>query len=90
MVPSAKTLIEMKLKSIPNRTDSFKRTKDVADLYDLLQTHRELIERKEISRPLVKKFKNKLEEYKTNGTISGAVAMLNTEEYRVNELLEKL
>src|SRR3989344_6227278 len=46
MVPSAKTLIEMKLKSVVNRNDAFKRTKDLVDLHGLLDSHKELLSAK--------------------------------------------
>ncbi len=42
MVPTPKALVEMKLKSSPSRTDSFKRSKDLADLYALLENCTEL------------------------------------------------
>jgi len=45
MIPSTKILVEMKLKSAPERSDAFKRAKDIADLYALLNSNSELWQR---------------------------------------------
>jgi len=84
MVPSAKILVEMKLKSIPGRSDVFKRTKDIADLYALLNSHHELwlikegelVKAKGLDKRLVQKFEEKLERFKIDGTIAASATML--------------
>lgn len=98
MVPSPRILVEMKLKSTPNRNDAFKRTKDIADLYALLNTNKELwfikngerIKTKGLNSKLVQKFREKLERFKTDGTIATSATMLNTGAGRVTSLLEKI
>ena len=98
MVPSSKILIQMKLKSTPERRDSFKRTKDIADLYALLNSdprswliengHR--IRTKGLNKKAVQKFKEKLERFTIDGTISNASTMLKTDPNKVIDLLQKL
>jgi hypothetical protein len=98
MVPSSKVLAEMKLKSIPERTDSFKKTKDVADLYALLENNPSLwiakkghrTKTKGLNKKLVQKFREKLERFKIDGTIAAAATMLNTDQNRLTGLLEKI
>lgn len=98
MVPSAKILVEMKLKSIPERSDTFKRTKDVADLYALLNNHHELwmvrigelVKPKGLDKRLVQKFKEKFERLKIDGTIAATATMLKTDQNQLISLLEKI
>jgi len=98
MVPSAKILVEMKLKSIPGRSDAFKRTKDIADLYALLNSHHELwtveegesVKTKGLDKGLVKKFKEKLGRFKIDGTIAATATMLRLDQNKVIGLLEKI
>jgi len=98
MVPSLKILVEMKLKSIPGRSDAFKRTKDIADLYALLNNHHELwvikegefVKTKGLDKRLVQKFKEKLERFKIDGTIAASATMLKTGQSQLADLLEKI
>lgn len=98
MVPSVKLMIEIKLKSSLQRTDSFKRTKDIADLYSLLNTYPEIwqtknaqrTKTKRIRKESIQKFKEKLETFKIDGTISTAANMINTSQEKIIQLLEKL
>jgi hypothetical protein len=98
MVPTAKIMIEMKLKSSIQRTDGFKRTKDIADLYSLLNAHSELWQTKNaqrtktrrISKKSIQNFKQKLERFKIDGTITTAANMINTSQERITQLLEKI
>jgi len=98
MVPSSGVLVEMKLKSTPGRTDAFKRTKDIADLYDLLENNPRLwiakkgyrIKTRGLNKKLVQRFKEKLERFKIDGTIAAAATMLNTDQNRLANLLEKV
>jgi|SRR3989344_1992930 len=90
MVPSARMLAEMKLKSIPERKDAFKRTKDVADLYAILNSHIELLGHKKFSRKSVKKFRERLPRFRIDGTLAGAVGMLGTSAENVAQVLENL
>ena len=98
MVPSAKILVEMKLKSIPGRSDAFKRTKDIADLFALLNSHHELwiikegelVKTKGLDKRLVQKFKEKLERFKIDGTISVSATMLKIGQDKLTGLLEKI
>ena len=98
LVPAAKVLIEMKLKAAPERTDAFKRTKDVADLYALLNSHPELwvvkqgqrARTKGLDPKLVRTFKQKLDRFKTDGTLADAAGMLRIDQNRLTELLERI
>jgi len=98
MIPSAKILVEMKLKSAPERSDAFKRAKDIADLYTLLDANSDIWETKEGARAktrgldskLVKKFKGKLARFKLDGTITAAANMINASLDKIIELLEKI
>jgi len=98
MVPSPKILVEMKLKSIPGRSDAFKRTKDIADLYALLDSHHEFwatkkgepAKTKGLDKKLVQKFKEKLERFKIDGTIADSATMLKMDQNKVIDLLEKI
>ncbi|MFH1392028.1 MAG: hypothetical protein ABIH20_06970 [Candidatus Diapherotrites archaeon] len=98
MIPSAKILVEMKLKSTPNRSDAFKRTKDIADLYALLDTNQELWEIKQglkiktigLNKKLVENFKEKLKRFKVDGTIATTASMLKINQIQVTSLLEKI
>ena len=98
MVPSPKIMIEMKLKSIPGRSDSFKRTKDIADLYVLLENNPSLwivkngqrTKTKGLNKKLVKGFKEKLERFKIDGTIAASATMLKIGQDKLTDLLEKI
>jgi len=98
MVPSSKVLIEMKLKSIPGRKDAFKRTKDVADLYALLESDSRLwivnkgqrTKTKGLNKKLVQKFKEKLERFKIDGTIVASATILRLDQNKLTDLLEKI
>ena len=91
MVPSAKTLIEMKLKSVVNRNDAFKRTKDLVDLHGLLDSHKELLSAKpKIESKLLGPFRKKLIQFRTDGTIASAADLSHKNQYDLFELLEKL
>jgi len=98
MIPSTKVLTEMKLKSTPGRTDTFKRTKDIADLYDLLETDPSIwitekgyrTKTRGLNKKLIRQFKEKLERFKIDGTIAGAATMLNIDQNRLAGLLEKI
>lgn len=98
MVPTAKAIIEMKLKSSPSRTDSFKRSKDLADLYSLLENSPEVWETKDgtrirakpLDKKLVKKFKGKLERFRVDGSIASASSMLGTEQGKILALFGKV
>ncbi len=98
MVPSPKILIEMKLKSIPGRSDSFKRTKDIADLYALLENNAGLwvtrngqrIKAKGLDQNLVQEFRGKLERFKIDGTIAASATMLKIGQNQLMDLLEKI
>ncbi len=98
MVPSSKVLIEMKLKSIPGRSDAFKRTKDIADLYALLNNRTELwaikegklVKTKGLDKKLLQKFREKLERFKMDGTIAASAIMLKTDQNNLTDLLEKI
>jgi hypothetical protein len=98
MVPSPRVLIEMKLKSIPGRSDTFKRTKDIADLYALLDSHAELwaikegkrVKTKGLDKKLLRKFREKLERFKIDGTIAASATMLKTDQNNLTGLLEKI
>ena len=98
MVPSPKILVEMKLKSTPNRNDAFKRTKDIADLYALLNAHHELwqirgdrkVKANGLNKKLVERFREKLGRFKTDGTIAAAANMVNIDQGRITDLLEKI
>lgn len=97
MVPSAKILVEMKLKSIPGRSDAFKRTKDIADLYALLEYNANLwvvkngqrLKTKGLNKKLVQTFKEKLERFKIDGTIAASATMLKIGQNQLADLLEK-
>lgn len=98
MVPSPKILVEMKLKSIPGRSDAFKRTKDIADLYALLENNPSLwvvkngqrIKTRGLDKKLAKGFKEKLERFKIDGTIAAAATMLKIGQEKLTDLLEKI
>jgi len=98
MVPSAKILVEMKLKSIPGRSDAFKRTKDTADLYALLENNPSLwivkngqrIKTKGLNKKLAEEFKEKIERFKIDGTISASATMLKIGQNQLTDLLEKI
>ncbi len=94
MVPSTKILVEMKIKSAPERNDTFKRTKDIADLYALLKGHPELLATKKgtkwLDKKLVQNFKEKIEKFKKDGTITAAATMLKTDQNKIIETLEKI
>ncbi|MDD5162836.1 MAG: hypothetical protein PHD95_01365 [Candidatus ainarchaeum sp.] len=98
LVPSPKIMIEMKLKSIPGRSDAFKRTKDIADLYALLNSHHELwltkkgelAKTKGLNKKLVKNFKEGLERFKIDGTIAASATMLRIGQDKLTGLLEKI
>jgi len=98
MVPSPKILIEMKLKSILGRSDAFKRTKDIADLYALLENNLGLwfvkngqrIKTKNLNRKLAKGFEEKLERFKIDGTIAASATMLKIGQDKLADLLEKI
>ncbi|MFA4855914.1 MAG: hypothetical protein WC634_05010 [archaeon] len=98
MVPSSKILIEMKLKSIPGRSDSFKRTKDIADLYALLENSPSLwivkngqrTKTKGLNKKLAKGFKEKLERFKIDGTIAASATMLKIGQDKLTDFLEKI
>ena len=98
LVPSAKVLVEMKLKSAPERTDSFKRTKDIADLYALLEGNPDLwrvkngvrIKPKGLDKKLAEKFKGKLAKFRLDGTIAGAANMVNVSQGKISAVLDKI
>ena len=91
MVPSQKVLIEMKLKSSPERTDTFKRTKDIADLFMLLKSHPEILTTKNgTDKKITQKFRGNVARFKGDGTTAGAAIMLKTDQNRLIELLEKI
>ncbi len=98
MIPSSKILVEMKLKSIPERTDSFKRTKDIADLYALLENNPKLWvvkngqrkKTKNLDKKLVKRFKEKLERFEIDGTIAASSIILKIKQDKLTGLLEKI
>ncbi|MEW6295925.1 MAG: hypothetical protein AB1467_06610 [Candidatus Diapherotrites archaeon] len=98
MVPSPKILIEMKLTSIPGRSDAFKRTKDIADLYALLENNLGLwvvkkgqrVKTKGLDKKLAKGFKEKLERFKIDGTIAASATMLKIGQTTLTDLLEKI
>ncbi|MFH0969949.1 MAG: hypothetical protein V1776_00600 [Candidatus Diapherotrites archaeon] len=98
MVPSPKILVEMKLKSIPRRSDAFKKTKDIADLYALLENNPELwvvkngqrIKTTGLDKKLAKGFKEKLERFKIDGTIAASATMLKIGQDKLSDLLEKI
>lgn len=98
LVPSPKAMVEMKLKSSPQRTDSFKRTKDISDLYALVDAYEELWQTKKgertktkgLNKALLKKFKGTLSKFRIDGTIAGAVNMLNKDQNTIADLLEKM
>jgi len=98
MVPSPKTLIEMKLKSTPGRSDAFKRTKDIADLYALLENNSQLWLLKEgyrtktkgLDKKLVLEFKEKLKRFKIDGTTAASATMLKINQNKLTDTLEKI
>lgn len=98
IVPSSKVLAEMKLKSVFERTDPSKRTKDIADLYVLLENTPGLwiakkgyrVKTRGLNKKLVQKFREKLERFKIDGTIANAATMLNTNQNNLISLLEKI
>lgn len=98
MIPSAKILVEMKLKSASERNDAFKRAKDIADLYTLLDSNSDVWETKKGVRAktkgldvkLVEKFKGKLARFKLDGTIAAAANMINVNRDKITELLDKI
>ena len=98
MVPSPKILVEMKLKSALGRSDAFKRAKDIADLYALLENNAGFwlvkegrrIKTKGLNRKLCQKFKEKLERFKIDGTVAAAAAMLKIGQDKLADLLEKI
>lgn len=98
MVPNPITLIRMKLKSAPERNNEFKRTKDIADLYALLENHPELWALKEgqkekpknLEKKPAQKFREKLAVFKKDGTIVASAAMLKIDEKKLARLLEKI
>ena len=98
MVPSPKALAEMKLKSIPGRTDAFKRTKDIADLYALLENNLQLWVLEEghrtktrgLDKKLVQEFKEKLKRFKIDGTIAASATVLKINQNKLTDTLEKI
>ncbi|MEK6973493.1 MAG: hypothetical protein AABW72_05665 [archaeon] len=98
MVPSPKIMIEMKLKSIPGRSDAFKRTKDIADLYALLENspilwvvkNGQRTKTKGLDKKLAKGFKETLERFKIDGTIAASATMLKIGQDKLTDLLEKI
>ncbi|MFH1256210.1 MAG: hypothetical protein V1494_02860 [Candidatus Diapherotrites archaeon] len=98
MVPSPKIMVEMKLKSIPGRSDAFKRTKDIADLYALLENNPILwlvkngrrTKTKGLDKNLAKGFRENLERFKIDGTIAASATMLKIGQNKLTDLLEKI
>src|SRR3989338_2445998 len=98
MVPSPKILAEMKLKSIPERSDAFKRTKDIADLYALLENNPSLwvvkngqrIKTRSLNKKLAREFREKLERFRIDGTIAASATMLRIGQNQLTNLLEKI
>ncbi|MDO8634599.1 MAG: hypothetical protein Q7K34_04880 [archaeon] len=97
MIPTPKILVEMKLKSSVERTDLFKRAKDVADLYGLLNSNPEFwvyqkgqkAKTRGLNPKLVKKFKEKVRRFKIDGTTQLAAELIKTNENKITELIEK-
>jgi hypothetical protein len=83
-----KTLIEMKLSSVGERTDDFKKSKDVADLFMLLYNEPELLT--SADGKLRREFKTKLNDLKTRGNIADAASMLGVPVNVVLRTLEKI
>jgi len=98
MVPTPKAIVEMKLKSAPSRTDSFKRSKDLADLYAILKNFQELweikrgaiIKTKLVDKKLAKKFKTSLQRFRVDGSISEAASMLGINQEKITDVFEKI
>lgn len=98
MIPSQKVLAEMKLKSVCERTDAFKRTKDIVDLYALLENTPSIwiarkgfrAKTKGLNKKFVQNFKEKLERFKIDGTIANAAILLNTDQNNLAGLLENI
>lgn len=98
MVPTPKAIVEMKLKSAVSRTDPFKRSKDLADLYALLENSPELWEikggartgTKLVDKKPIKKFRKSLQRFRIDGSIAAASSMLGADQGKITSLFEKL
>lgn len=99
LTPAARILIETKLSSSLGREDIFKRTKDVADLFALLNYDNSnwefnkdgnRIRIKEIDRKLVDGFKASVEEMIEDGTIINASNMLKVDAEVIINLLKRM
>jgi hypothetical protein len=82
LVPDAATMVRIKIKALPERSDSFKREKDMADLLSMLRNIPELWEtrnglqlrlRQELRDSTVDALKKRVPTYSADGTISRAV-----------------
>ncbi|MFH0955234.1 MAG: hypothetical protein V1777_03965 [Candidatus Micrarchaeota archaeon] len=98
MVPSPKILVEMKLGSSIERPDPFKRAKDLVDLYNLLDcfsdlwavNNNERIKVKNIPAKKIKKFKAKLDQFRTDGTLNDAATLARNTPARMYSLFQKM
>lgn len=98
MVPSTRILTEMKLKSAPQRSDVFKRTKDIADIYGLLDSDNSLwiekngqrIKTTRLNKKSIETFRQKIPKFKIDRTLTASANMLNIDEKKLTELLEKI
>ncbi len=99
LTPSTRVMIEMKLHSTIEREDAFKRAKDIADLFALLNYDDSLwkfdeegrrISTKGISGRARKEFKQSIDRLVAEGSVGQAANMLKLDEELIIQLLEKM
>lgn len=85
LMPDIATMVRIKIKALPERSDSFKREKDMADLLSMLRNIPELWEtrdglqlrlRRELRGSAVDALKKRISTYSADGTISRAVGSI--------------
>ncbi|MFH1752099.1 MAG: hypothetical protein ABH821_04145 [archaeon] len=97
MVPTIKAMVELKLKSVVERIDSFKRAKDLADLYALTETdysvwetkNNERFKLKKIDRKIIENFKQNLEMFRLDGSLNNVSTTLAVNINQIIAVLEK-
>lgn len=97
MVPSTKVLVEMKLTSVSQRDDRFKKSKDIADLFSLLRYDDSLWEHDEegnrvhsIEQINPTKFKEDMSTFIADGNITDAASMLKMDVETITNTLNQM
>jgi len=98
LIPSSKIMMEMKLNSVTTRTDTFKREKDLTDIFSLVYyddsnwyiKNGNRIRTEGINRKLIKNFQSKITNFTRDGTIINASKMIKVSPESIINLLKKM